>query len=198
MTATVRRFAQPTLRTRQRQSAAQSSAGPPRITCVGGRRPGFPAAWIWTATVASAAATTIAFATPAGARSSHPHKHAHAANVKVNDSASLHLTAHAGNDLTESGKATGSIPGTVRVSLKLNIHKATASFSISTPTGTLTGRGAGKLKFGKSGYDSFGGQLVVTGGTGRYAHASGKGAIYGSIYRLNDAMRVKVEGSLHL
>lgn len=117
----------------------------------------------------------------------------------VNDSARLRLIAsRGGNDLTEKGKATGTLPGTVTVSLTIHTRTADSSFTIDVKGGgSISGKGAGVLKTGKGGYASFGGRITVTGGTGMYAHASGKGGLYGTIYRLNDSMTVKVTGALH-
>ena len=117
----------------------------------------------------------------------------------VNDAAHLRLIAsRGGNDLTETGKATGTLPGTVTVSLNIHTRTANSSFTIAVKGGgSISGKGSGLLKTGKGGYASFGGSITVTGGTGKYAHASGKGGLYGTIYRLNDSMTVKVTGALH-
>jgi hypothetical protein len=120
-----------------------------------------------------------------------------ASSTFVKDSAKLHLVSADGNTLIEEGRASGTLPGSVRVSLTLGAHRATSLFTIRTAAGTVTGSGQGALKIGRGGYDSFGGALSVQHGSGRYRHASGKGAIYGSIYRVTDAMNVQVSGRLH-
>ncbi|MHB1569510.1 MAG: hypothetical protein ACYC0H_09935 [Solirubrobacteraceae bacterium] len=122
-----------------------------------------------------------------------------AKSQNVDDAAHLHLIAsHGGNALIETGKATGTLPGTVTVSLTIHTRTANSSFTIAVKGGgSISGKGAGVLKTGKGGYASFGGSITVTGGTGKYAHASGKGGLYGTIYRLNDSMTVKVTGALH-
>jgi type II secretory pathway pseudopilin PulG len=121
----------------------------------------------------------------------------YASTQAVKDSAHLHLISGGGTALTEQGKASGSIPGTVRLWLKLQAYTATASFTIYTKSGNISGHASGKLKFGKSGYDSFAGAASITHGTGRYAHASGTGTFYGSVYRGNYKMSVQVYGQLH-
>jgi hypothetical protein len=123
---------------------------------------------------------------------------AHATRVQtVTDYAHLRLVSANGNTLVESGKATGTLPGTVQVSLTLRNRKATSSFSIHTPAGTIAGHGEGILKAGRHGWDSFGGWVVVSGGTDRFRGAHGKGGLYGAIYRVTDAMTVQVTGKLY-
>ncbi len=122
----------------------------------------------------------------------------HAARVQsVMDSAHLQLVSADGNTLVEKGRASGALPGTVEVSLTLGDRTATSSFTIRSTGGTISGRGAGTLTPGKGGYDSFGGSVAVVRGTGRFRGASGKGGLYGSIYRPTDAMSVRVTGKLH-
>jgi len=122
---------------------------------------------------------------------------AHAARTQpVTDHARLSLVAANGNTLVERGRASGTLPGTVEVSLTLGNRTASSSFTIHTKGGTISGRGKGKLKPGKGGYDSFGGSVVVVRGTGRFRGAHGKGGLYGAIYRVTDAMTVQVIGEL--
>jgi hypothetical protein len=117
--------------------------------------------------------------------------------MQVTDRAQLHPIA-GGDALTEMGKATGTLPGTVRVTLKIHQYTASSSFTIQTSRGSISGKGVGKLKTGKGTYASFGGAISVTGGTGAYKHAHGKGGLYGTINRRDDAMTVAVSGLLHL
>jgi hypothetical protein len=126
-----------------------------------------------------------------------PASGAQAARVEsVTDDASLHLVSADGNTLFEQGRASGTLPGTVEVTLTLGEHAATSTFTIHTTGGTIGGRGTGKLHPGSAGYDSFGGACVVTHGTGRFRGASGEGGLYGSIYRVDDSLRVQVTGKL--
>jgi len=122
---------------------------------------------------------------------------ARAARVRsVMDSAHLELVSADGNTLVEKGRASGTLPGTVEVSLTLGDRTATSSFTIRSKGGTISGRGKGRLKPGKGGYDSFGGSVAVVRGTGRFRGVSGTGGLYGSIYRVTDAMSVQVTGKL--
>ena len=121
----------------------------------------------------------------------------HAARVQsITDTASLHLTTADGNTLFEQGRASGNLPGTVEVAMTLGDRTASSTFTIHTTGGTIAGRGNGKLTPGHAGYDSFGGTCAVTHGSGRFRGASGACGLYGSIYRVEDPMRLQVTGKL--
>jgi hypothetical protein len=122
---------------------------------------------------------------------------AHGASVhSITDHASLHLASADGNTLNEQGRALGNLPGTVEVAMTLGDRTAASTFTIHTTGGTISGRGTGKLTPGRAGYDSFGGTCAVTHGTGRFRGASGACGLYGSIYRVDDSMRIQVTGKL--
>lgn len=129
----------------------------------------------------------------------HRHHRGHAAGhtLRVSDHAHLHLSSADGNTLIEKGRAYGNLPGTVKVTLTLRSSSATSSFTLYVKGGSITGHGQGHLKTGAHGYDSFGGRLIVGHGGGRYRGVHGSGGIYGSVYRVTDAMSVKVKGTLH-
>lgn len=135
--------------------------------------------------VGASLALGAATAVPAGART-----------LGIKDSGRLHETGSEENTIRERGTVSGSLAGGVRASLTIKGKKATASFTIYAKGGTITGHGTGNLKPGKNGYNSFGGLLVVTKGSGRFAGAKGRGHIYGSIDRLNERLNVQVDGSL--
>lgn len=116
--------------------------------------------------------------------------------LTVTDAAHLTLVSANGNTLVEKGSASGTMPGTVEVSLTLSGHTATSTFTIRTRGGTISGRGVGKLKTGVGGYDSFGGSVTVVRGSGRFRRAHGTAGLYGSIYRVTDALSVQVTGKL--
>lgn len=148
------------------------------------QRSGWPARCIL---IAAFAFVACAYATPAVLASG---------TQTVKDAAHLHLVGSPGTALSERGNATGTVPGTVHLSFKLNAYTATATFRINSKGSSITGRASGKLKFDKSGYDSFSGKATITHGTGRYAHATGSGNFYGSVYRRTDAMNVQIDGQL--
>lgn len=118
-----------------------------------------------------------------------------AGTVKVDDHAALHLVKAVGSVLYEQGSATGTLPGATRVRMVIG-SSVTASFTISTHGGSISGSGAAKLK-SSARYASFGGSLSVAQGSGRYAHAHGKGALYGVIDRRTHAVTVTTIGTLY-
>jgi hypothetical protein len=119
---------------------------------------------------------------------------ASAATISVNDTGHLHLLKAIGSLLLEEGRATGSLPGTARVRLRVG-SSVSATFTIRTRAGTIEGHGRASLH-SSARYSSFGGWLTVTGGSGRYARARGSGHLYGVIDRRSDAVTVQTIGKL--
>jgi hypothetical protein len=119
----------------------------------------------------------------------------HAARtLNVSDKAKLHTVGESGSDLLEEGQATGDLPG--RVEAQFNVGATVyASFSISTQYGSISGSGLSKLH-GTGVWDSFGGTVTVTHGTGRYVHAHGRAGFYGVINRRTYAANVETTGTL--
>lgn len=120
---------------------------------------------------------------------------AHAARtLSATDTARLHYVSASGSMLLDEGKATGSLPGTMRVHLDLGAT-FTGSFTIYTSGGSIKGHGSA-IPHGSGTYESFAGTLTVTGGTGRFARARGHGKLYGTFNRNNYALVIKTTGSL--
>ena len=119
--------------------------------------------------------------------------------LSVHDSSELHLVKAVGNTLIEEGKATGTLPGTVSTRLDINVEEgtATSSFTFHLRGGSLTGHASGSASPGRGGWESFSGTMLLTSGTGRFAHASGRGKMYGALYRRNDRLKVQTLGTLH-
>jgi hypothetical protein len=151
-----------------------------------------------TAICAALAAGCLATATQSVAESG-PSEHragpAHGARVlKATDTAHLHYVRSSGSLLLDEGKATGTLPGSMRVRLNLGTT-FTGTFTIYASGGSIEGHGSA-TPHGSGTYESFSGTLTVTGGTGRYAHAHGRGGLYGTFDRDNYALVIETTGSL--
>jgi uncharacterized protein (DUF2345 family) len=120
-----------------------------------------------------------------------------ARTVSVNDTGHLKLLHASGEILIEEGPTTGTLPGTARVRLDVGSETVTATFTIRVRGGDSIS-GTGRAKIGTPGrYTSFGGTLIVSRGTGRYAHAHGAGKLYGVLERKYDTLTVQArEGTL--
>jgi hypothetical protein len=145
--------------------------------------------------VCVALSATVALSAPPAS----PRGHA-ARTISVSDTGHLHLANanSASETLIEEGKATGSLPGSVRASLTIGTSTVRVGFTIYLHGGTITGHGTASFNAGKGEYASFGGSISVNHGGGRYAHASGTGRVYGSINRNTDNATVQVIGQLHV
>jgi hypothetical protein len=145
------------------------------------------------------AATTCLFVVAhtgrAGAYATTRAARAHAARVlKASDTAHLHYISASGSRLLEEGRATGALPGNMRVHLELGTT-FTGTFTIYASGGSIQGHGSA-TPHGEGTYESFSGTLTVTGGSGRYAHAHGRGGLYGTFDRESYALVIKTTGSL--
>jgi hypothetical protein len=111
------------------------------------------------------------------------------------DTAHLHRAASPGEEILETGLATGTLPGSVRAYLNVG-PTVEVRFTISTTSGSISGTGAGKLK-GRPAEPSFDGRMVIDHGTGRFQHAHGEGDVYGTLNRRTYAVVVQTTGTLH-
>lgn len=131
----------------------------------------------------------------AGAYTARSAARAHAAHVlQASDTAHLHYKSASGALLLEEGRATGTLPGSMRVHLDVGTT-FTGTFTIYASGGSIVGYGSA-TPHGSGTYESFSGTLIVTGGSGRYAHAHGRGGLYGTFDRESYALVVKTTGSL--
>jgi hypothetical protein len=118
--------------------------------------------------------------------------------LSVTDTAHLHYVKESSSQLIDEGAATGTLPGTVRISFNVGVT-VEAAFTIYTRGGSIIGRGSGVLHKNKNQNDvyvSFGGKMAVAHGTGRYAHAHGTGGFYGVIDRNNYSITIQTTGTL--
>ncbi len=143
--------------------------------------------------VALITAVLAATCAAAGATSSDPAAHA-ARSLNVTDEAHLRYHESAGSSLIEEGNATGGLPGAVKVRFTVG-PTVSATFTITTHSGALIGRGTGTLHSSGT-YASFRGSMTITRGTGRYAHAHGGGGFYGVLNRRTYALTVQTTGRL--
>jgi hypothetical protein len=123
---------------------------------------------------------------------------AHAARVlNVHDEGRLHYVRSSGEVIIDEGHASGSFPGLVKVRFLYNGEPTvSARFTISGSGGSIYAHGTGRLSSPTSPAPSFHGSFTVTGGSGRYAHAHGGGALYGVYFRRSYALTVQAAGKL--
>jgi hypothetical protein len=115
--------------------------------------------------------------------------------MNATDTAHLRYVSASGSLLLEEGRASGTLPGSMRVHFDVGATFS-GSFTIHTSAGSITGHGAA-VPHGSGVYESFSGSLTVTGGSGRYAHARGRARLYGTFNRDTYALLVQTVGTLH-
>jgi hypothetical protein len=121
-----------------------------------------------------------------------------ASTLAVTDTAHLRFVRESRSQLIDEGTATGTLPGSVRVSFNVDATIA-ATFTIYAHDGAIIGHGTGTLHQSKNRSDvyvSFAGTMRVAHGTGRYTHAHGSGGFYGVIDRHNYAVTIQTTGDL--
>lgn len=118
-----------------------------------------------------------------------------ARTLNVTDVAHLHLVGTSGELLEEEGNAAGALPGKVKARFDVSTSIIGSFVFYPRGGGSITGHGSARLHF-TGAYSSFGGTLAVNHGTGRYAHARGRGALYGIMNRRTNAMTVQTTGQL--
>ena len=117
-----------------------------------------------------------------------------ARSLNASTTAHLHLVRAEGSELFEEGAVSGALPGSMRAELKTGAVY-TGNFVTQTHSGSIKGRGTA-APHGAGRYQSFSGTFIVTGGTGRYAHVSGRAGLYGVFDRRSDAVTVQTTGKL--
>jgi hypothetical protein len=120
---------------------------------------------------------------------------AHASRtLKATDTAHLRYVSASGSLLREEGKASGTLPGSMRASVNVGAT-ISGNFTIYTRGGSIKGHGSA-TPHGSGVYESFAGSVTVTGGTGRYAHAHGHTGLYGTFNRNTYALTIQTTGTL--
>jgi len=144
----------------------------------------------------SAISATLALLAPTALASTAPPARAHTARTtNATDTAYLHYIRGSGSLLFEEGSASGTLPGSMKAHCNIGAT-VSASFTIYTHGGTITGRGTATPHSSGGIYESFAGSLTVTGGTGRYTHAHGHAGLYGTFNRHTYALVVQTTGHL--
>jgi len=128
--------------------------------------------------------------TSAGVR--RPQAHA-ARTLRATDTAKLHYVSAAGSELLEQGKATGTLPGSMRALVEIGATIG-GSFTFYLQDGTLKGHGVA-TPHGAGVYESFAGTVTITGGTGRFVHAHGHTGLYGTFDRNTYALTIQTTGT---
>ncbi|HEY2569820.1 MAG TPA: hypothetical protein VGI27_00020 [Solirubrobacteraceae bacterium] len=144
------------------------------------------------AALASIFCATLALSAQASPRASA----AYSTNVK--DEAKLHFVRSSGATLSDEGQARGTIPGKVKISFTYTGSPTVSSqFTIYGSAGSIRVRASGRLSSPTSPSPSFKGTMTVSGGSGRYSHARGSGALYGVFNRRSYALVVQVQGTMY-
>jgi hypothetical protein len=116
--------------------------------------------------------------------------------VTLREKGSLHLVSHHSEVLQEQGSGTGTLNGRITVQLTLAYTHASVKFTAYTSGGTIVGSGEGTT-FAAGPVAHFNGTANVTGGTGKYAHASAHAIkLKGTLVKKTYSLTVEVEGKM--
>jgi hypothetical protein len=118
-----------------------------------------------------------------------------ARTLNLVETGSLHLVSHHREVLTEKGSGSGTLSGSIMVRLTLSYSEAAVSYTAYPPGGTIVGHGEGSI-YAQGHTARFNGTASITGGTGKYAHASGNVKLTGTLQRKTYAFTVRVEGKM--
>ena len=133
---------------------------------------------------------------PAGARSVGGRAVAHASHtLSGTDTARLHLVRASGSELFEEGTVSGGLSGRTRATVNVGATFS-GSFTFYLHGGSISGHGTA-TPHGSGRFESFSGTMTATRGTGRYAHVSGHGGMYGTFDRRTYAVVIQTTGTLH-
>lgn len=117
--------------------------------------------------------------------------------LNVQDTGHLRFVHASGSVIIDEGPVSGSFPGSVRVRFLYDGEPTvSARFTITGHGGSISARGTGTLSSPTSATPSFGGNMTITGGSGRYAHVRGGGQLFGVYNRRSYALTVQAVGKL--
>jgi hypothetical protein len=118
-----------------------------------------------------------------------------ARTVPVTEHVALTLVKKSGTRFQHKGRATGTVTGSVGSRIKLTSLSIAGTVTVRAKDGTLQLEVRGTARSGglRSRFD---GTATMTGGTGRYAKARGKGTFTGVVNRRTWAATLDARGSL--
>lgn len=120
---------------------------------------------------------------------------AHAArSLEATDEARLRYISASGSTLYETGRANGTLPGSMKVHMRITTTFS-GNFTIYALGGAIVGHGSA-IPHGVGVYESFAGSLTVGGGSGRYRSAHGTAKLYGTFNRNTYALVIQTRGTL--
>ncbi len=161
---------------------------------LGGRRASV--GWAWCSRLTVVAATVLFCG--AGVDTLALPAQAHAARIlKVHDEGHLKLVSGEGSTLIGQGSLSGTLPGSVRLRFSYSGGATVAAhLAVSGAGWTIRADSRMGLSNAASATPSFRGTLRITGGTGRFAHCSGSGELFGVFYRRSYGLTVQALGKL--
>jgi hypothetical protein len=117
--------------------------------------------------------------------------------MRVRDEGHLRFVTDDATLIVDEGAVSGTLPGRARVYFTYNgSPNVSARFAIHTAGGSIDGSARCRLHNPNSPTPSFRGALQITGGSGRYAHASGSGELFGVFHRHGYGLVVQAIGRL--
>lgn len=154
------------------------------------------ARWKGALGVALAAIAAALLGAPSLADSQTPAADA-AAVLNVRDEGRVHYVKSSGSTIIDEGRASGTVPGWVKVGFAYSGEPTVAArFTITGRYGSISAHATARLSNPSSASPSFRGTVTITGGTGRYLHAHGRGELYGVFYRRSYDLTVQAIGRL--
>ncbi|MGH2903943.1 MAG: hypothetical protein ACRDK7_10215 [Solirubrobacteraceae bacterium] len=120
-----------------------------------------------------------------------------ASALRVRDEGHLHYVSDNATQIIDEGHVSGTIPGEGRVQFTYNgSPNVSARFTIHGAHGSISGEARAKLSNPSTLTPSFSGDLTITGGSGRYTHAHGRGKLYGVFHRHGYGLIMQAIGEL--
>lgn len=120
-----------------------------------------------------------------------------ARELTIHETGILHFVSNIHDQIVAKGHGTGTLSGSVTVAMTLALTRASVNFTAYPSTGgTIIGHGEGSIYVGGQ-TAHFIGDAIITGGSGKYVHASGKNIrVVGTLQRKTLALYVRVEGKM--